>query len=419
MELSIPAAHKTGQLPEDWKLVLLDDVAKRGSGHTPSKGHPDYWNGEVRWISLADSDRLDHVFIDSTAANISEKGLANSSAVLHPAGTVVMSRDAGVGKSAVMRLEMAVSQHFMAWQCGSELNNIFLYYTLQRRKREFERIAAGSTIKTIGLPFFKELTVLYPPKQEQDRIAAAMLDADALIDSLEQLLTKKRQIKQGAMQELLTGQRRLPGFSQAWTLTRFGDIGRTYGGLTGKSKADFGRGDARYVTFMNVITNVRTSPDALESVRIAPSESQNMVQPGDLLFNGSSETPEEVALCSWVERCEGDVFLNSFCFGFRPFVPDRMSGLFMAYFFRARPGRNAVSSLAQGATRYNIAKTALLKASLNLPSFEEQKAIAEMLSSMDTEITSLESRLTKARALKQAMAQALLTGRIRLVEPTA
>jgi len=419
MGVTITTAHKAAQLSEGWHCTLLDDVAKRGSGHTPNKGYPEYWNGEVHWISLADSDRLDRVLIETTTAKISEKGLANSSAVLHLAGTVVLSRDAGVGKSAVMRYDMAVSQHFMAWHCGPELNNFFLYYTLQHRKREFERIAAGSTIKTIGLSYFKELTVLRPPRYEQDRIAAAMLDADALINSIEQLATKKRQIRQGAMQELLTGKRRLPGYSNNWTLIQLSDIGRTYGGLTGKSKADFGRGEAKYVTFMNVIANVRTSPDALDIVQIEPSESQNMVRPGDLLFNGSSETPEEVALCSWVESCERDVYLNSFCFGFRTFEPDRISGLFMAYLFRARPGRMAVSSLAQGATRYNIAKTALLQTSLKLPSYEEQMAIAATLSSMDEEIKALESRLIKTRAIKQAMSQALLTGRIRLLEPSA
>ena len=200
---------------------------------------------------------------------------------------------------------------------------------------------------------------------------------------------------------------------------RLGDIGRTYGGLTGKSKADFGHGEGKYITFMNVMTNTRTSLQAVESVHVEPTESQNNVQPGDLLFNGSSETPEEVAFCSWVEACAANTFLNSFCFGFRPFVPDQISGLFMAYYFRARPGRIAVSSLAQGATRYNIAKTALLQAPLSLPAFEEQQAIASIMSAMDEELSALESRLTKARALKQAMAQALLTGRIRLVEPTA
>lgn len=265
----------------------------------------------------------------------------------------------------------------------------------------------------------QDLVHIPPDRSEQEAIALTLFDADTLINSLEQLLTKKREIKQGTMQELLTGQRRLPGFSRAWNSIQLGNIGRTYGGLIGKSKVDFGHGGSKYITFMNVMTNVRTSLEAVESVQIAPSESQNMVQPGDLLFNGSSETPEEVALCSWVESCEEDIFLNSFCFGFRPFVNDRISGLFMAYFFRARPGRNAVSSLAQGATRYNIAKTALLQASLRLPDFEEQKAIAETLSCMDDEITALEFRLTKARDLKQAMAQALLTGRIRLVEPKA
>ncbi len=264
------------------------------------------------------------------------------------------------------------------------------------------------------------VAIPFPPTVAEERsIAEVLNDADALIDSLEQLLTKKRQIKQGAMQELLTGKRRLPGFQQSWSEVRLGDVGRTYGGLTGKGKGDFGHGASKYITFMNVMTTVRTSTEMVERVEVGPSESQNMVQPGDLLFNGSSETPEDVALCSWVENCDDGVFLNSFCFGFRPFTADRLSGLFMAYFFRGRPGRTAVSSLAQGATRYNIAKTALLQAPLCLPSLAEQQAIAEVLSSMDTEITALESRLTKARALKQAMAQALLTGHIRLVEPTA
>ncbi|WP_343732641.1 restriction endonuclease subunit S [Duganella sp.] len=268
--------------------------------------------------------------------------------------------------------------------------------------------------KFVVLPIPKPST-----EEEQRRISQVIGDSDGLIDSLEQILTKKRQIKQGAMQELLTGKRRLPEFSQPWTVVRLGQVGRTYGGLIGKGKADFGHGAAKYITFMNVMSNIRTSVEMVESVHIDPAESQNMVQSGDLLFNGSSETPEEVAMCSWVERCDKGVFLNSFCFGFRPFAADRISGLFMAYYFRGQPGRTAVSSLAQGATRYNIAKTALLQAPLCLPSLKEQKAIAEILSSMDTEIASLESRLTKARAVKLAITQALLTGRIRLVESNA
>jgi type I restriction enzyme S subunit len=104
-----------GWIPLEWSVELLDDVAVRGSGHTPSKSVASYWNGGVPWVSLADSHRLDQIYIESTDKEISPLGIANSSAVVHPEGTVIVSRDAGVGKSAVLARDMAVSQHFMAW----------------------------------------------------------------------------------------------------------------------------------------------------------------------------------------------------------------------------------------------------------------------------------------------------------------
>lgn len=406
-------------VPEGWRHVRLTEVARLESGHTPSKRQPEYWGGTIPWVSLHDTEGLDAWEIQTTSQSITEAGLANSSARLLPKGTVVFSRTATVGKSTVMGCAMATSQDFACYVCGPEVHNFYLALLLRSMRTEWKRLMAGSIHNTVYMPVFKSLSVDLPPHDEQVAIAKSMRDAERTIDSLQQLLTKKRQIMQGAMQELLTGKRRLPGFLQPWSEVRLGEVGRTYGGLTGKGKADFGHGSAKYITFMNVLTSVRTSAEMVESVQLGPSESQNMVQSGDLLFNGSSETPEEVALCSWVENCDAGVFLNSFCFGFRPFIADRLSGLFMAYFFRGRPGRKAVSSLAQGATRYNIAKTALLQAPLRLPCLDEQQAIAEVLSSMETEISALESRLTKALALKQAMAQALLTGRIRLLEPTA
>jgi type I restriction enzyme S subunit len=198
-----------GVIPVDWEATLLDSVAKRGSGHTPNKKHPEYWDGDIKWISLRDSDRLDALYIYDTAAKITPVGIANSSAVLHPVGTVVLSRDAGVGKSAITTDVMAVSQHFMAWQCGSQLDNHFLYYWLQAAKSEFERIAIGNTIKTIGLPYFKQLKIPFPPLAEQKAIAQVLSDMDAEIKALEQKRDKYKAIKQGMMQELLTGRTRL------------------------------------------------------------------------------------------------------------------------------------------------------------------------------------------------------------------
>jgi len=256
---------------------------------------------------------------------------------------------------------------------------------------------------------------LPPTKAEQESIAEALSDADALIESLDQLIAKKRQIKQGAMQELLTCKRRLPGFSGEWEVKRLGDFGSTYGGLTGKTKADFGEGSSRYITFMNVMANVVIDCDIFEPVNVSSTESQNRAAKGDLFFNGSSETPEEVGLCSVLANSVADVYLNSFCFGFRFRDGAKANGLYFAYFFRSIEGRELLKSLAQGATRYNLSKTALLKVAFPLPSLEEQTAIATVLSDMDTELAALESRLAKARQIKQGMMQELLTGRIRLL----
>jgi type I restriction enzyme S subunit len=391
-------------------------VAKLETGHTPSKRNPSYWGGSIPWVSLHDTEGLDTWEIQTTRQTITEAGLANSSARLLPKGTVVFSRTATVGKATVMGNAMATSQDFACYVCGPAVHNFFLAILLRSMRAEWKKLMAGSIHNTVYMPVFKTLSVDLPPFEEQVAIAATLFGVEQQIKSLEVLITKKRQIKQGAMQELLTGKRRMPGFSKNWSEVRLASIGRTYGGLTGKCKADFGHGSGRYITFMNVMANVTMDPELLENVDIALTESQNRVQPGDLLFNGSSETPEEVAFCSWVKACGEDVYLNSFCFGFRFNDPKSICGLFMAYFFRASPGRRTVSALAQGATRYNISKTALLQAPLLLPEIEEQNAIATVLSEMDADIAAIEARLTKACHLKQAIEHALLTGRIRLID---
>lgn len=199
-----------GRIPVEWEVNLLDAIAERGSGHTPSKQHPEYWNGGIKWISLADSSALDHVHINETEYEISNLGIKNSSAVLHPGGTVVLSRDAGVGKSAVMRTSMAVSQHFMAWRCGRQLHNYFLYYWLQQDKPRFEGIASGSTIVTIGLQFFKGYRIAHPvdPREQVD-IAKVLLKSEEDADRTQETLAKLQSLKTALMQDLLTGKVRV------------------------------------------------------------------------------------------------------------------------------------------------------------------------------------------------------------------
>ncbi|QLQ23984.1 MAG: restriction endonuclease subunit S [Dechloromonas sp.] len=188
---------------EGWEKEWLEDLAKRGSGHTPSKAHPEYYDGGIKWVSLADSKRLDAGLITETTVEISAEGIANSSAALHPAGAVLLSRDAAVGKSAVMGKAMAVSQHFIVWTCNpTRLSNWFLYYSLQQRKPVFERVATGSTIKTIGLPFFIDLRIAAPTLPEQEVIAGCLHTLDECITAQSQKIDALKTHKKGLMQQL-------------------------------------------------------------------------------------------------------------------------------------------------------------------------------------------------------------------------
>lgn len=222
-------------------------------------------------------------------------------------------------------------------------------------------------------------------------------------------------VKEAAVEYLLINDQPLPRFTGEWSPKRLGGFGTTYGGLTGKTSRDFEHGATRYVPFMNVISNVAINTNDLALVDVVKGETQNRIECGDLLFNCSSETPEEVGLCSAVLVQLDNVCLNSFCFGFRPKNHSTIDPKYLAYYFRSAPGRELLAPLAQGATRYNLSKKAFLQLDVPLPPTKaEQRAIAEALSDADALIAALQRLIVKKRAIKQGTMQALLTGRQRL-----
>lgn len=199
-----------------------------------------------------------------------------------------------------------------------------------------------------------------------------------------------------------------------WHNVTIGNLGSTYNGLTGKKASDFGHGVAKYVPFINVIYNPIIDVNSLCCVDIKPSEYQNAVIKGDLLFNTSSETPEEVAMCSYVNIDIQNLYLNSFCFGFR-LNDSNVSGLFLSYLFRSEFGRSLMLELAQGSTRYNLQKKKFLQAELHIPQIlAEQERIAEALSDVDALIKELDALIDKKRMVLKATMQDLLTARRRL-----
>jgi type I restriction enzyme S subunit len=204
-----------------WPTVPIRYLARLGTGHTPSRQHPEYWeNCDTPWMTLADVWQLRSGTVDyvhETKDMISKLGLANSAAVLHPAGTVILSRTASVGFSGIMGRDMATSQDFATWTCGERLHPKYLLYVLRAMAPDLRRVAAGSTHKTIYMPEIEGLRTPIPPVDEQQRIAD-FLDAEvARIDRLRE--AKQRQIT-------LLGERAETVFSG-----KVGELLGTYGSI--------------------------------------------------------------------------------------------------------------------------------------------------------------------------------------------
>ena len=175
----------------------------------------------------------------------------------------------------------------------------------------------------------------------------------------------------------------LGSFDFSWEQRKLGEMGQTYTGLSGKTKDDFGHGQARFVTYMNVFSNPISNPEMTEPIEIDPK--QNEVEVGDVFFTTSSETPEEVGMSSILLEKRGKTYLNSFCFGFRP--SEKIDSYYLAYMLRSESTRAKIILLAQGISRYNISKNKVMEIAVLLPSLDEQKMIGQYFSQLDNLIT--------------------------------
>jgi type I restriction enzyme S subunit len=244
-------------------------------------------------------------------------------------------------------------------------------------------------------------------KTEQETIAATLSDAGALVESLEQTITKKRWIKQGTMQDLLSGDKRLPGFSDNWEKKRLGDVSEMgSGGTPPSSNADFYDGDIPWVSISDMTKCGKTitiTERNLSGAGLANSSAQ-MFPTGTVLYAMYASLGE----CSiaGVPLCSSQAIL-----GIR--VKPSLDNQFLYYFLSSL--RATVRTLGQQGTQANLNKGMVQSFQLRLPPRPEQTAIASILIDMDAEIAALEQKLAKARQIQQGMMQELLTGRIRLV----
>jgi len=195
----------------------------------------------------------------------------------------------------------------------------------------------------------------------------------------------------------------------SWEYVKLNKLGTTYTGLSNKKSDDFGHGKP-YITYLNIFNNSKIDISMFEKVKVGFSENQNKAKYGDMFFTTSSETPDEVGMCSVLLDKVDELYLNSFCFGFRPFNLETIIPEYARYCFRSEEFRKQIGKLAQGSTRYNLSKGYFLKSEVFITTdTKEQKKIADILESVDNSIDSTHKTIEKYKLVKQGMMQDLLT----------
>lgn len=293
----------------------------------------------------------------------------------------------------------------------------FLYRLLQSHilDEQVERLTFGSAQPQLTVKAISKFFIVVPPIQEQHAIAAALSDADELLTGLERLIAKKRNLKQAAMQQLLTGQTRLPSFSGEWHVKRLGDVGEiSSAGVDKKVRQD--EVPVRLVNYLDVYHKDFIYSRDLNHWVTAPTHQLRRcaVQAGDIFFTPTSETRGDIGLSAVAMEDIPDAAYSYHVARLR--LHEAWDLRFRTYAFKTRAFLDQAEKLCDGnGTRYVISQGKFRSMTVRVPPVPEQAAIAAVLSDMDAELTALEVRLDKTRALKQGMMQELLTGMTRLL----
>lgn len=411
---------EVGVIPEDWDVKKIGEITNTTAGGTPSTLIRQYWGGEIKWMS---SGELHQRYVYDVASRITEEGLKNSSSKLIPPKCVLIGL-AGQGKTrgtvAINMVELCTNQSIAAIFPSSAFIPEYLYFYLDSRYTELRKMSAGDGGRGgLNLHIINSISIPLPPLQEQRAIATALSDVDELLASLEALIEKKRMILQATMQELLTGRRRLPGFSGEWASYLIGDI-FTFLKTANNTRSELSdHGDVGYIHYGDIHTRWRNfldcSKEELPFISADKVRNVPFLEEGDLIVADASEDYDGIGASVEVKNISGRRIVAGLhtllLRGNKQIVVDGFKG----YLLYLPNVKTSLIKIATGISVYGISKDKLMNIKIQLPKIEEQREIAAVLSDMEAEIDALEQQREKTLQIKRGMMQELLTGRTRLV----
>ncbi|MGL2611055.1 restriction endonuclease subunit S [Helicobacter pylori] len=372
-------------LPSNWQRVRLGDIAEIIGGGTPSTQITSFWNGSINWFTPTEIGITKYVY--KSQRTITPLGLKKSSAKLLPIGTILLTSRASIGDCAILKEVATTNQGFQSLIPLEKINNEFLYYLILTLKNKLLKLASGSTFLEVSPNKIKNLLIPLPPLNEQIAIANILSDVDRYLYSLDALILKKESVKKALSFELLSQRKRLKGFNQAWQRVRLGDIANY---LTSNLSAEqiTQQGKIKVYDVNNFIgyTNTTFISDkpyisivkdgSVGRVRILPPKTNILSTMGALIANHKTTTEFLFYLLS--------------NFDFKNFT----SGSIIPHIYFKDYKEKTIS----------------------LPPLNEQIAIANILSDLDHEITSLKNKKRQFENIKKALNHDLMSAKIRVLK---
>ncbi|MGN8435563.1 restriction endonuclease subunit S [Helicobacter pylori] len=390
-------------LPSNWQRVRLGDIAEIIGGGTPSTQITSFWNGSINWFTATEIGITKYVY--KSQRTITLLGLKKSSAKLLPIGTILLTSRASIGDCAILKVAATTNQDFQSLIPLEKINNEFLYYLMLTLKNKLLKLASGSIFLGVSPNKIKNLLIPLPPLNEQAAIANVLSDVDRYLYSLDALILKKESVKKALSFELLSQRKRLKGFNQAWQRVRLGDI------------CEFGNGEA-YETL--IVENGDFKLISLNSIDIDGNLKNTMKRVN--FYDNSLKQDDIVMVLSDVAHGDflglcavipsNDYVLNQRMGRLRK-KNDCINILFLRLYINAN--QKYFKMQGQGSSQLNLSKKAIEDFEILLPPLNEQAAIANILSDLDSEIISLKNKKRQFENIKKALNHDLMSAKIRVL----
>ncbi|MCQ2700431.1 restriction endonuclease subunit S [Helicobacter pylori] len=391
--------------PSNWQRVRLGDIAEIIGGGTPSTQITSFWNGSINWFTPTEIGITKYVY--KSQRTITPLGLKKSSAKLLPIGTILLTSRASIGDCAILKVAATTNQGFQSLIPLEKINNEFLYYLMLTLKNKLLKLASGSTFLEVSPNKIKNLLIPLPPLNEQIAIANILSDVDRYLYSLDALILKKESVKKALSFELLSQRKRLKGFNQNWQRVRLG----TYKYRRGSFPQPYGNpqwysdNGMPFVQVYDVGENFKLNQKTKQKIsKIA--QPMSVFVPKNSVIITLQGTIGRVALTQYDCYCDRTILI---------FDNNTLNDVNKYFFVLSLFTKfEEEKRKADGSIIKTITKQTLKDFEILLPPLNEQIAIANILSDLDSEIKSLKNKKRQFENIKKALNHDLMSAKIRV-----